>query len=91
MHIMNGRIRIFRPTIAGVKEIAFDVDDVSKVSERNFGSVVSFRVHLASGEVIKISPERMLWMAYDRRVREESREFLRGIFDGKYERDWNWP
>jgi hypothetical protein len=91
MHIMNGRIRIFRPTVTGVKEIVFDVNDVSKVNERNFGSVVSFRVHLASGEVIRISPERMLWMAYDRRVREESREFLRGIFDGKYERDWNWP
>jgi hypothetical protein len=38
-----------------------------------------------------ISIELKLWMTYEGRVSQESSEFLRGIFDGKYERDWNWP
>jgi len=91
MLIINGQVRISRPTLIGFKKIYFDIGDVSKVSEKNFGSVVSFKVYLGNGEVIKISPERMLWMAYDRRVREESREFLRDVFDVKYGRDWSWP
>jgi len=83
----NGYIRIYRPTIRGLVAISIDPNEVSKVAERNFGSVVSFKVYFSSDNVLTISPERMLWMAYDRHVRDDSREFLRGIFDDKYTLD----
>ena len=80
----NGYIRIYRPTITGLVAISIDPNEVTKVAEQNFGSVVSFKVYFPNDSVLTISPERMLWMAYDGRVRDDSKDFLRGIFNDKY-------
>ena len=87
----NGEISISRPTFTGSREISIDPGEVKKVAERNFGSVVSFKVYFESGDILTISPERLLWMSYEKKVREDSRDFLRGIFRERYRRDWNCP
>lgn len=87
----NGEIGVYWPALTGRRQISIDVRKVLAVDERNFGSVVSFNVHLSGGDVIKLSPERLLWMSYEGRVREDSRAFFRGIFRERYGRDWRWP
>lgn len=91
MQKKNGAISIYKPTLTGSREISVNPNEVTGVAERNFGSVVSFKVYLASGDILTISPERLLWMSYGKEVREDSRNFLRGIFRERYRKDWSWP
>ncbi len=85
----NGEIKIYRPTLRGSRSISIDVKQVRNVAERDFGAVVSFKLRLASGERLIVSPERLLWMSYDKKVREASKAFFRRMFREDYTHDWS--